>query len=245
MKCSLGISNFLEEISSLPHFVLFLYFFALIAEEDFLISSCYSLELCIQMPISFLFSLAFRFSSFHSYVYGLPRQPFCFFAFLFHGDGLDPCLLIPKRKWLHTSSHVCTPPIYCIPWATPLSITRKWISQPPPTKIFSIVAFILSFLGVLISSRRGIPSRFFRREGWVFNLHLEAELGAKGTPHTEQGQHPLYRKLSLPPTDSRTVLSNPCALSSQLAPFRILNGLSTPRALTSPRWSHTESTSFG
>ena len=45
MKCSLGISNFLEEISSLSHSVLFLYFFALIAEEVFLISSCYSLEL--------------------------------------------------------------------------------------------------------------------------------------------------------------------------------------------------------
>ena len=28
MKCSLGISNFLEEISSLSHSVLFLYFFA-------------------------------------------------------------------------------------------------------------------------------------------------------------------------------------------------------------------------
>ena len=32
MKCSLGISNFLEEISSLSHSVVFLYFFALIAE---------------------------------------------------------------------------------------------------------------------------------------------------------------------------------------------------------------------
>ena len=49
MKCSLGISNFLEEISSLSHSVVFLYFFALITEEGFLISSCYSLELCIQM----------------------------------------------------------------------------------------------------------------------------------------------------------------------------------------------------
>ena len=52
MKCSLGISNFLEEISSLSHPVVFLYFFALIAEEGFLISSCYSLELCIQMLMS-------------------------------------------------------------------------------------------------------------------------------------------------------------------------------------------------
>ena len=49
MKCSLGISTFLEEISSLSHSVVFLYFFALITEESFLISSCYSLELCIQM----------------------------------------------------------------------------------------------------------------------------------------------------------------------------------------------------
>ena len=56
MKCSLGISNFLEEISSLSHSVVFLYFFALITEEGFLISPGYSSELCIQMGISFLFS---------------------------------------------------------------------------------------------------------------------------------------------------------------------------------------------
>ena len=60
MKCSLGISDFLEEISSLSHSGVFLYFFALIAEEGFLISSCYSLELCIQMFISFPFSFAFH-----------------------------------------------------------------------------------------------------------------------------------------------------------------------------------------
>ena len=51
MKCSLGISNFLEEISSLSHSVVFLYFFAFIAEEGFLISSCYSLELCIHETV--------------------------------------------------------------------------------------------------------------------------------------------------------------------------------------------------
>ena len=34
MKCSLGISNFLEEISSLSYSVVFLYFFALISEEE-------------------------------------------------------------------------------------------------------------------------------------------------------------------------------------------------------------------
>ena len=60
MKCSLGIPNFLKEISNLSHSIAFLYFFALITEEDFLISLCYSLELCIQMGISFLFSFLNR-----------------------------------------------------------------------------------------------------------------------------------------------------------------------------------------
>ena len=38
-------------------------FFALITEDGFLISPCYSLELCIQIGISFLFYFAFSFSS--------------------------------------------------------------------------------------------------------------------------------------------------------------------------------------
>ena len=59
---------FLKDISSLSHSIAFLYFFALITEEGFLISPCYSLELCIQMGISFLLSFAFHFSSFLSYL---------------------------------------------------------------------------------------------------------------------------------------------------------------------------------
>ena len=83
MKCSLGISNFLEEISSLSYSIVFLYFFALITEEGFLISPCYFLELCIQKLISFLFSFAFSFSSFLSYLFVRPPQttilPFCIY----------------------------------------------------------------------------------------------------------------------------------------------------------------------
>ena len=67
MKCSLGISNFLEEIASLSHPVVFLCFFALIMRKAFLFPG-YSLELCIQMGISFPFSFAFSFSSFHGYL---------------------------------------------------------------------------------------------------------------------------------------------------------------------------------
>ena len=40
MKCSLGISNFLEEISSLSYSIVFLYFFTLITKEGFLIFPC-------------------------------------------------------------------------------------------------------------------------------------------------------------------------------------------------------------
>ena len=62
MKCSLGISNFLEGIFSLSLSIVFLYFFALIIEEGFLISPCYSLELYIPTGIYFLLSFAFHFS---------------------------------------------------------------------------------------------------------------------------------------------------------------------------------------
>ena len=82
-----------EKLSSLSHSIVFLYFFALISEEGFLISPCYSLELCIKMDLSFLFSFAIIFSSFLSYLSRLRRQPFCLFVFHFLGDGLDPCLL--------------------------------------------------------------------------------------------------------------------------------------------------------
>ena len=58
MKYSPGPSNFLEELCSLSHSVVFLYFFALITEEGCLISPCYSLEFCIQMFMSFLSSFA-------------------------------------------------------------------------------------------------------------------------------------------------------------------------------------------
>ena len=80
----LCVHNFPEEIYSLSHSIVFSYFFALTTEEVFLISSCCSLELCIQMGISFLFSFVVSFSSFLSYVYGLLRRSFCLFVYTKH-----------------------------------------------------------------------------------------------------------------------------------------------------------------
>ena len=56
-------------VSGLSHFIVFLYFLALITEEGFLISPCFSLGLYIQMSIFLLFS--FSFSSFISYLNNL------------------------------------------------------------------------------------------------------------------------------------------------------------------------------
>ena len=74
-----SLGNFFEKISSLSHFIVFLYFFALITEEGFLISPSYSLELCLQMvylSISPCLSLLF-----FSQLFVMPLQtailPFC------------------------------------------------------------------------------------------------------------------------------------------------------------------------
>ena len=85
MKCSLGISNFLEEISSLSHSIVFLYFFALITEEGSLISPCYSLALCIQMGISSPFSFAFTSLLFSALCKASSDNHFAFLHFFFLG----------------------------------------------------------------------------------------------------------------------------------------------------------------
>ena len=104
MKCSLDISSFREEISSLSHSIIFLYFFALTTEEAFLISPCYSLELCIQrvylsfspLPLaSLLFSAICKASS---------GNHFAFLYFLFLGMVLitASCTMFLWLDWVYT-----------------------------------------------------------------------------------------------------------------------------------------------
>ena len=91
MKCSLGISNFLEEIANISHSIVFLYFFALITEEGFfytLLAILWNSEfkwIYLSFPplplVSLLFIAVCKVSSDNH------------FAFLFLGDGLDHCLL--------------------------------------------------------------------------------------------------------------------------------------------------------
>ena len=102
--CSLGISNFLEEISSLSHSVVFLYFFALITEEGFLMSPCSSLELCIQIGISFLFSFAFHFLPFTDIWKASSDSHFDFLHFCFLGMVLIPVSCTMSQTFVLSSS---------------------------------------------------------------------------------------------------------------------------------------------
>ena len=98
MRFSLGISNFLEEISSLSQSTVFLYFSAMIAEEVFLISPCYSLDLCIQMGISFLFSFACSFFLFSTICKASSDKHFACLYLFFLG-----MVLIPASYTIHKS----------------------------------------------------------------------------------------------------------------------------------------------
>ena len=84
------VSNFFEEISSLSHSIIFLYFFVLITEEGFLISPCHSLELCIQMGISFLSPLLFASLLFTAVCKASSDSHFAFLHFFFLGMFLIP-----------------------------------------------------------------------------------------------------------------------------------------------------------
>ena len=72
-------------LKSLSHSFVFLYFFALITEEGFHISSCYSLELCIQMLISFLSPLLFASLLFTAICKASSDNHFAFLHFFFLG----------------------------------------------------------------------------------------------------------------------------------------------------------------
>ena len=96
--------NFLNKSLVSPVLLFFLYFFALITEEGFLIFPCYSLELCIQMDIFFLFSFSFSFSSFLSYLKVLVRQPFCLLHFFLLKMVLITASYMMSWTSIHSSS---------------------------------------------------------------------------------------------------------------------------------------------
>ena len=125
MKYSLGISDFLEEISSLSHSVAFLCFFPLITEEGFIISPCYSLELCILMGISFLSPLPFVSFLFSAICKTSLANHFSFFHFFFFRiilittscySVMNSVLPVNLQDW------------FLLGWTGLISLQSKWLS---------------------------------------------------------------------------------------------------------------------
>ena len=105
MKCSLGISNFLEEISSLSHSIVFLYFFAMIIEEDFFLSLlpilCNSALRCLYLSFSPLLFTSLLFTAIYK---ASSDNHFAFFAFIFLRDGFDHHSYTMSQTSVHSSS---------------------------------------------------------------------------------------------------------------------------------------------
>ena len=104
MKYSLGISNFLEEISSLSHSIVFLYFFALITEEGFLISPFYSFKLCTQMAYFSFSPLLFTSLLFTAICKASSDSHFAFLHFFFFEMVLIPVSCTVSWTSVHSSS---------------------------------------------------------------------------------------------------------------------------------------------
>ena len=98
MKCSVGISDFLEEISGLSHSIVFLYFFALIAEERLsYLSLLFFGTLCSNgylLFASLLFTAICRTSS---------DSHFAFLHFFFLGMVLIPVSCTVSQTSIHSS----------------------------------------------------------------------------------------------------------------------------------------------
>ena len=85
MKCSLGISNSLKEISSLSQSVVFLYFFASITEEGFLISSAILWNSAFRCLYLFFIPLVFALLLFTAICKASPDSHFAFLHFFSMG----------------------------------------------------------------------------------------------------------------------------------------------------------------
>ena len=112
--------NFPEEISSFSHSIVFLYFSALITEEGFLISPCYSLELLHSNVYIFFFLLCVLLL-FFSQLFVRPPQtailPFCI-SFSWRWSWLITASCTVSRTSLHSSWGALSDliPWICLSW---------------------------------------------------------------------------------------------------------------------------------
>ena len=103
MNCSFGISDFREEISSLSLSIVFLYFFALITKEGFLISPGYFWNSAFKWVYLSLFPLLLA-SLFTAIRKASSDSHFAFLHFFFLGLILFPVFCTMSQTSIHSSS---------------------------------------------------------------------------------------------------------------------------------------------
>ena len=114
MKCSLGISNFLEEIPSLSHSVVFLYFFALITEEGFLSLLAILWNSALKWVYLSFFPLPLAYLLFWAICKASSDDHFVFLHFFFLGMVL---ISVSYYTMSQTSVHSTSGTLsYLIPW---------------------------------------------------------------------------------------------------------------------------------
>ena len=102
MNCSLGISNFLEKISSPSHSVVFMYFFALITEEVLSLLAILWNSVFRCLYLSF-FHLLFTSLLFTDICKASPNGHFAFLHFFSMGMVLIPVSCTMSRTSFHSS----------------------------------------------------------------------------------------------------------------------------------------------
>ena len=108
-----GISNFLEEISSLYHSIVFLYFFALITEKGFLFSPCYSWNSAFKWVYLSFSPLPLASLLFSAICSASSDNHFAFLHFFFFGMVLITASCTMSWASVHSSSGTLSD---LIPW---------------------------------------------------------------------------------------------------------------------------------
>ena len=184
MKYSLGISNFLEEISGLSHSIVFLYYFALIIEEGFLsLLAILWNSVFIWVYLSFS-PLLFTSLHFTAICKASSDSCFAFLRFFFLGMVLIPVFCTMTWTSVHSAVLVTKRQILCTPTYTVCACVLSHFSR---VQLFSTPWTSPRFLCPWDSPGKNtgvgchtLIQGIFLTQGWnprlLYLLHWQAEL---------------------------------------------------------------------
>ena len=193
---------FLEEISSLSHSIVFLYFFALITEKGFLISPCYPLELCIQMDMSFLFFLCLSLPSSQLFV-SPPQTTILHFCITFSWEW----------SWLLPPVQCYKPDLNQIPYDYTVEVRNKFkgldLINQVPEELWTEVCDIVQETGI-----KTIPiEKKCKKAKWLPGEALQIAVKrreAKGKGEKERHTHLNAEFQRIARRDKKAFLSDQC-----------------------------------